>query len=486
MTRVHRPIPRTLLVLAAAALLWMGGGLCAADVIHLRTGESIKGRPLPEQSDLNVLVVEDYLSGAVRKLSWSVVDAADAKRLRQDWGWENKALLAVDAHRLVQTLAGGTTQDVRGLIVKEDETFYYIQQGGRVLQVRKDQVIEKIVEPMDPRDIWSPEQLVQRFKAQLESDGEDLENPSTIISFRIAEYAETAGDFETAATAYAACAADDEFLNQAVAKQRLERVRAILRDAAALATLRQIRMALSLKSFAKVDEGIKGFAEKHPDAGEQIQARLEKLKKDFTTRRAAYFQLEAKINFPKIVMKLIKAKVQEKDVGLSDVTSWTRKSLIEEAFKALAARLQRRDPAVTPEEARAFWEGRRKSGWRYANYGAGTFIVEPPKIKPPKRRRPRRPKGGRGGAAPQVKIPKPPTRDQWWARAVTKVRQQWIMAFFVENSDLFEVAEEAKYTPCPKCNGVGLESKSLQTGGTLSYLCTRCGGAQRDKRVKFR
>jgi len=486
MTRIRQPLLRLILGLAVVGLLLADAGFSSADVIHLRTGESVKGRPLPERSDLNVLVMEDYLSGAVRKLAWTVVDADDAKRLRQDWGWENKALLAVDAHRLVQQLAGGTTQDVRGLIVREDETYYYVMQGGRTLRVRKDQVIEKVVEPMDPRDIWSPEQLVARFKEQLKKDGEDLENPSSILSFRIAEYAETAGDFETAAAAYDVCAADEEFLNQAVAKQRLERVRAILRDAAALASLRQIRMALSLKSFAKVRSGIEGFPEKHPEAGEQIQARLEKLKKDFTTRRAAYFQLEAKINFPKSVMKLIKAKVQEKDVGLSDVTAWTRKSLVEEAFAALAARLQRRDEAVTPEEARAFWEGRRKSGWKYANYGAGTFIVEPPKIKPPKRRRSRRPKGGRGGAAAQVRIPKPPTRDQWWARAVTKDRQQWIMAFFVENSDLFEVAEEAKYSQCPKCNGVGLESKSLQTGGSLQYLCTRCGGAQRDKRVKFR
>ncbi len=485
MNTIRQPMLWISMFLITGAMLLLNSPPVEADVVHLRTGESIKGRPLQERSDPKVLVIEDYLSGAVRTLSWDVVDAGDADRLQLEWGWKNKALKAVEGHRLVQSLAGGATQDVRGMIEKEDEVFYHLRQSGRVLKVRKDQVLEKVEEPMDPRDIWSPSQLVDRYLEQLKTEGKDVDNPDSIIAFRIAEYAETAGEFETAAKHYEACAADADFLNQGVAKERLTRVQAILRDAAALGSLRDLRMALSLKSFVKVDEGIKGFAEKHPDAGEAIQRRLEKLKKDYTTRRADYFQLEAKINFPKIVLKLIKEKVGEKDIGLSDATAWTRRELPDAAFEALATRLQRRDASVTPEEARAFWEGRRKSGWKYAAYGSGTFIVEPPKIKPPKRRRPRKSKG-RGGAAPQVKIPKPPTRDQWWARAPTKERQSWVMAFFVDNADLFEVAEEPKYTLCPKCNGIGLESKALQTGGTLAYLCTRCGGAQRDKRVKFR
>ena len=36
------------------------------------------------------------------------------------------------------------------------------------------------------------------------------------------------------------------------------------------------------------------------------------------------------------------------------------------------------------------------------------------------------------------------------------------------------------------CHGVGLLTKTLQTGDTLSYLCTRCGGAQQDVVVKYR
>jgi hypothetical protein len=488
MNTLHRPSLWISTILIALAFVLLLDSSAVADVIHLRTGETVKGRPLRDRSDKDVLVMEDFLSGAVRSLAWSVVEREDKQRLHREWGWENAALEAVKGHRLEQELAGGATQEIRGLIVKEDDVFYHIQLGGRVVKIRKDQVLEKVEEDMDPRDIWSPEQLVERFTEELgKEEGVDLESPDGHVHWRIAEYARQAGDFATAKTHYVGGANDETYQNATVAKQRLADVEALLRDEAALRSLRDIRMALSLKSFERVREGIEGFAEKHPDAGEQIQARLEKTKADFVKRRAEFFQLEAKINFPKILLKMVKTKVSEKEIGISDATAWTRRELPDQAFEALAAKLQGRDKAVTPEEARAFWENRRKSGWKTANYGAGTFIVEPPKIKPPKRRAPRKSKGrSGGGAAPQVQIPKPPTRDQWWAAAPSKDRQQWVMAFFVENSGLFEVAEEPKYSLCPKCNGAGLENKALQTGGTLSYLCTRCGGAQRDKRVRFR
>ena len=463
-----------------------------ADVVHLRTGETVKGRPLPRESNEDFLVIEDYLSGATRTFNWSVVDARDMSRLQEEWGWKNKALSVVTGHRIVIELQGGGKDTLRGLIEREDETVIYLRQGGKILRVQKSMVVSKDTEDMDPRDIWSPEQLVERFLKELAKEpGEDgkpidVDNPTSRQAFRIGEYAEKAGDFETAKRHYEACAGDPEFLLANVAKQRLEKVESILRDAAALADLRRMRMALSLKAFRKVRQMLAAFPEKHPDAGEAVQSRLEWGKKEFAKRRSAYFQLEAKINFPKILMKQIKTKVQEKDIGLSDVTAWTRRELPDLAFAALAEMFSKKDD-VTPEEARAFWENRPKSNWKTATYGAGTFIVEPPKIKPPKRRRNKKKKKSSGGkAGPPVKIPKPPTRDQWWGRAPTPHRQSWIMAFFAENSGLFEVSERPKYSNCGKCNGEGLETKRFQSGDVLKYICTRCAGAQRDKRVRFR
>ncbi len=399
----------------------------------------------------------------------------------------------VHGHPILIVLQGGSKSDLRGPIVREDADAVVLQSEGKETRVRKEMISKRVEEEMDPRDIWSAGQLVDHFKEAMsketDEDGNktvDLDNLNARQDFRIAEHAEKVGEFETARNHYMASLRDPEFLLANVAKQRLERVEAILRDAAALQSLREIRMALLQRAFRKVRERIEAFPEQHPDAGEAVKAQLERAKTLFGKKRNEYFQLEAKFNLYKILLNEIKVKVSEKDVGLSDVTGWTRSDLPELAFKLLGELFSKKDD-VTPEEARAFWDARPKSSWRTANYGSGTFIVEPPKIKPPKKRRSssKKKKTGGGAAAP-VKIPKPPTRDQWWQRAGTKERQQWIMAFFAENSGLFEVAEEAKYKLCGQCNGIGLESERTQSGQTLTYLCTRCGGAQKDKRVKFR
>ena len=90
-----------------------------------------------------------------------------------------------------------------------------------------------------------------------------------------------------------------------------------------------------------------------------------------------------------------------------------------------------------------------------------------------------------GGAAVAFKPPKPPTPDSWWAGADAEERGSWVLAYFIEHSDLFELGEPDRKN-CALCLGQGLQHKILQSGQTWSYLCVRCGGAQRDKLVKYR
>jgi hypothetical protein len=455
-----------------------------SEVVKLRTGESVKGRPLQELSDQRVLIIEDYLSGAVRRLSWDVVDPVDMDRLWTDWNWKTKALKPTKGHLVTIKLQGGATEDVRGLVVKETATHVHLMRGGRIVEIEKTKIEMPIEEEeLDPRDIWTGEQLVQKY---IEDEG--ISDPAALDSdghWKLAEFAEQVGEYETARAHYEPCANDTEFLRQAVAKQRLARVEELLKNAAALDALRTIRQAIALKSFRRVREHLEGFATQFPDAGEEVTRRLEQARKLFETKRAETFQFEAKINFPKIVLRMIKEKVQEKEIGLSDVRSWTRRDLPDRAFEVLGEMLNKRDD-VTAAEARGFWETRKKSGWRTATYGAGTFVVDKPKIKPPKRKRNNKKRNNRGGAAPSIEIPKAPTQDTWWARAGVKERVQWVMAFFVENSGLFEVSENYKYSVCTICNGVGLQTMNLSSGDQLSYICTRCAGAQRDKRVQYR
>ncbi len=465
----------------------------AADVVHLRTGEAIKGRAIQEDSDEQKLIIIDYKTGARRSLSWQAVDPADRDRIQDEWGWKNKSQRTISGHRVTQKFSNGSTDDLLGLVESgwKDGSFtggpVKLRRRGQVLDIPVDQIVEVTDEEMDPRDIWTPEQLYDQFLDELRADSKvNVDDMDSRTHFRAAQYAEWAEALEIALKHYQTCAADPDFLQAGVAKDRAARVESLLRDQEALATIRDIKMRLAMNNFRKCKELLDTFGEVHADASEAVMSRVERLRNEFTKKRTEYFQQEAKRAFVKICEKMIEKKVKEKDIGLTDATAWTRKQLPEDAFKALAERMGKRDD-VTPEEAQTFWDGRKKRQWTNRSYGAGTFIVKPPQIKPPSSK----PRGGGGnrqgggGAAPRIKIPKPPTRDQWWAKAKSKERASWVMAYFAQNSGLFEVGDP-KFSPCKLCHGAGLLHKQMQTGATLSYLCIRCGGAQQDMKVHFR
>jgi len=475
--------------LGLVTVLAIGTSECRADVVHLRTGEAVKGKPLVEQSDEGTLVMQDYLSGATRRFSWEVVDPLDKTRLWEEWAWtHSRARQTVVGRRISVKLSDGSTEDFVGVVESENETTFQLRSGGQLLPIQKSMVEDDQPEEVSPRDVWTPEQLYARFLEQLREDkrtrGEDADTLEVRDHWTLAQNAEWAEHWEKARDHYAVCAADGEFLNAGLAQTSLERVEAILRAQAALMRLREIKREVGLRSFRNARTSIASFPEEHKDLPDVVQKQFERVQQLFTEQRDAYFQLEAKIQFPKIVARLVKRKVAEKDITLSDASAWTKKDLPEQAFGDLVTRFLKKDD-VTPDDVQQWWAQRSKSSWRYANYGGGTFIVEKPKVQQPKGGG----GGGRpqqgGGAAPVFVPPKPPTRDQWWAGAAPKEREDWIFAFFVENSGLFEVGEP-KWDNCAKCLGAGLESKTLSTGGTWQYLCTRCAGAQRDKRVRWR
>lgn len=466
-------------------LLLLAGvvGTAVADVIHLRTGEAVKGRPVQERSNEKYLTVEDYLTGSFRRFAWEAVDVADRNRLHALWRWETTGQTTVEGVLIEYRLGDGSTTEIRGVVEKETDSTVHLQRDGKILEIPKARIVSQDPEELDVREVWSPAQLIDRQKEAMKAEGVDFENLSARDHWRIGTYAEWVEGYETAREHYTAAAADEDFLKKDLAKQRLGRVEALLRDRAALDALQDVRFKLRMNLFRKVRTMLDAFGEKHPEASEAVLQKLASIRADFDERRTMVLQREARRHFVDIVKDLIHDKIREKDVAITDVTTWTRRELPEEAFARLSGRVLARFDDVTPEEAELFWEGRDKGQWKRVTYGGGTFIVDPPKIKPPKARRGRG--GQRGGGGGGLQPPKPPTRDQWWEKASTREREQWVLAYFIERSELFALGER-EYRPCSMCHGVGLLSKTVHTGDVWTYLCTRCGGAQHDVIVKYR
>jgi hypothetical protein len=480
---------RSLLGLAAALLVVVPLGGASADVFRLRTGESVKGRPIRERTDDRVLVFEDLLTGSIRSISWEAIEPADRTEILRGLGRLSTASYTTEGVRITVRVQG-EDQELYGVIESEDGREIRLMRNGEVVPVPKERVVERTPEVLDVREVWNPVQLMEMYDKKLrerELDPAALDGKSALDR---GEYAEFMGALKEARESYARAAADMDYVDRATAEQRVTRVEALLRDQAALATLRDLKTKLGSDMFKLVGRGLADFATKHPNASEAVNKSLETFKGMVKVRRDKFMRQQARYHFPRICVKLIEAKVKEKDIKLNDAKGWAKRGLREAAFAALTEKLATKDD-VTPAEVEGWWETRwegvSKTSWLSASYGSGSFIAYQPKVLPPK---PRAGGGGgrggnQGGPAPTISLPKPPTHDQWWAQAPLE-RVGWVMAHFVETSGLFEKADDLGRTPCSLCLGEGIRTKMSQTGEVIPYLCNRCAGGRYDLTVKYR
>lgn len=476
-------ISRTVLAVALLALLGFAPTPASADVVRLRTGESVKGRVLTERTNEQILVMEDYLSGAIREIAWGAVVDEDAERLQRAGGLKFVAQ-TMECDVIVYRLDDGSTATVRGKVTGESDGALVLRNlTSKDLRIPKNRIVSRSVEECDPQEIYPSEELAR--KRMEEDPPQDARG-----WYLYGQYCESVGAWAQAKEAYENAAADDAFLNRKLAQDGAARVASIIKDAEAVRTLIDLRTALGAQLWKRVRDGIEGFAAKHPEAGEPVKKKLETLTTEFAARRAKAFAELAGKRLEPIVKDLVRKKVASKEITYNEIQSWIRTECLKEATERLLREMQAKDPAVTEEELKGFWENRpkRASSWRLARYGSGSFIVEPPKVLPKtgSKAPSQPPRGGNQGPVGQIDLPKPPTRDEWWKDANTDVRAEFWFALFVEKSGLFEIDPKKDRVPCTRCEGDGTITFTLSNGGSVTVLCPRCGGARFDYSVKYR
>jgi len=473
------------------AWLALGAVLCCvsparAERVPLKTGETIVGRIVAERTNENILVIEDYISGGMREISWDAVVDAAVERIGPPYGRGGVSDVLVKGELIVWRLNTGQGE-IRGVVEKTDAGFVYIRNisAKDAQKIAIADIVSREPIEIDPQDVWPIQELVDKKKAEL--DPQDAR-----AWYGFAGYCEKIGAYQDAKDAYDTAATDEAYTQRDLAKQASARMSVLIADKSSLDELRDLRNALSSNLWKRVREAMDTFLTRHPEASDGVKKKVDDLKADFTKKRSAYFATLAGQQFEKIARRLIELRVRAKDAVFNDVQAWVRKDAITEAFDALTKQLQARDAAVTDEETKAFFDARPKkaNGWRRVSYDSGSFLIEPAKIKPPSGQ-PKAPPGSskknnNNGPQVTIPIPKPPTRDTWWETASAEVRARFWWATFVEKNGLFEVQPKHDRTPCSTCDGAGKLTKLLSGGSSLEYLCPRCGGSQYDQLVVYR
>jgi hypothetical protein len=479
----RHPHLRLAALLAVLVLLGCAPTIVNGDVVRLRTGEAIAGRVLQDRTNEEVLVMEDYMSGALREIAWAAIVDEDADRL-QIQGGQKFVAQTMKCDRIEYKLQGGATTSIEGEVVREEKDFLILRnRTSRELKILKANIVNREQIECDPQQVYPPEELAaKRMEADPPQDARGW--------FLFAQYCESVGAYPQAKEAFETAASDEAFLNRKLAQDGAARVTSIINDAEALKTLLDLRTAMGAQFWKRVRDGIEGFATKHPEAGEAVKKKLEILKTDFEGRRAKFFSEMAGKRLDPIAKDVIRKKVAPKDLAYNDVQGWIRQECVKEVTDRLLREMQAKDPTVAEEDIKKFWEARPKkpSSWRLARYGGGSFIVEPPKVLPKTgNKAPAQPSKSSGsGPAPQIDLPKPPTRDTWWNDANPQERADFWFAMFVEKSGFFEVDPKKVRVPCTRCEGAGTLNYALSNGGSVTVLCPRCGGARFDFSVKYR
>jgi hypothetical protein len=185
------------------------------------------------------------------------------------------------------------------------------------------------------------------------------------------------------------------------------------------------------------------------------------------------------------------------DVGATKtLMEWQEKvekdptSITEEDQKELA-RLASMEKSLKRELAQ-FWEDRSKKHHTTTSYGYGTFIVDKgnsenlkTKRKPRSNRGGRNSRGNRGGSSSK-KTKQATTQDEWWEQANAKERQNWLLSYFAERSDVLEVVRWW-HVDCDNCAGLGYKLINVAaTGEQEAHRCTTCNGVGIIRKVKWR
>lgn len=474
--------------LAVAAFLAVSAvsGTARAERVPLKTGETVLGRVVAERSNESILVVEDYVSGGLREFAWDAVTDAAAEQLRITLGISDAAYDLVKGESIVFRLNTGTGE-IRGQVEKVEGGFLFVRNASmkEPQKVPLADIVSRDPIEMEPQEIRTVAEVFEMRKAEM--------NPDEAKEwYRLGSFGERIGAYEQAKEAYEAAAADETYLQRELARTGAQRMGVLIADKSSFDELRELRVALSSNLWRKVREATDTFTARHPEAGEAVKKKLDDLKSEFTKKRLAYFSGQAGILFEKVTRRLIDLKVRPKDAAFNDIQAWIRSDAAKDANAELLKQFQLRDPAVTEEEIKTFFDGRpkRANGWRRVSYDSGSFLIEPAKIKPPSGQ-PKQPSGSKknnNNSGPQVtiQIPKPPTRDTWWAAATGEVRSRFWWATFVEKNGFFEVQQKHDRVACSRCDAAGKLVKALSGGGSLEYLCERCGGSQYDQIVVYR
>ena len=289
---------------------------------------------------------------------------------------------------------------------------------------------------------------------------------------------------------------DPEYRSEYVSNQ-VARLEEQAKNARREQAIKKARRLASVHQFDKSTEILRQILDLGDELGVNLKTRVEQTLEYVLKKRWNYFKKKVMHRYYSRMGREIKKIAANKKLKLREAQREVKRDLHKRIMAEIAAHFG----LDAKSEVKKMWEERETHVVRGATYGSASFIVmgEAKGAKQLQQQleqaiRQAMGGGGRGGrgrkkgggfGSPGLRLPKPPTKDEWWKRASSGDRAQFLKAYFVEYGGSLKIQGERWYE-CPRCGGRGKIAISGSSGGVIRTTCPRCHGHKRDKGLGYK
>jgi tetratricopeptide (TPR) repeat protein len=288
---------------------------------------------------------------------------------------------------------------------------------------------------------------------------------------------------------------DPEFRPEYVAGH-LERMEALSRERERAAAIRAARAEANYRRFAKAVQILDDLLTV-PDLSPAMKSQAELTKEAILKARWEHYRAVVRTDYFTFLNRRIAALSRDSKLKLKDAQKELRQNLHQLVLNDIAERHGLEPKKEVPK----LFQERQVFHPYHASYGSGTFIVlgQAPGAQQrqqaleqalarslaQQQARNRGQAGSQFANLDQIRLPKAPTPDEWWAQTDSATRADWMKAYFAEYGKVLEVTGDRR-DECSQCGGSGTLVFGGSQGEQVPVTCPRCHGHKHDRRIGFK
>jgi hypothetical protein len=444
-------------------------------------------------------------------LAWSFLDPAEERNLRLRYGYADEASEEIQATATRILLADGS--EVVGRVLSQDDEFVWVKRAEGSVPIPRARISGTSSVRVPALDLFTRDELYQDKATELGGRLLLAGASGAAAHSELAAFAERLLDFAHALEHWRTAQALDPAFDRERAIAGVQRTAKKAALAAQIERLSEIELLRLRQRYDKAIPLLEAFANQFPDTPlledlndlrERIQRSQERdLRETVVARTYA------------LVVTLATRASRQKPT-YEEVIAYLDEQMTEELWQAVLAEAQRIAPEIGVEQVQRMWNERSSQRWRTASYGLGTWLLgeeralgglaqdgptqdpaagsaEEARAKLEERfnRYLRNQELARKSRAQDEAAEEDP--NEFWTRELNgSARAQWLLAYFVENSELFQLGPP-RFTNCRDCGGTGARDllflggawSGAKAGSTL-VPCPTCHHLGKMRRVRFR